>query len=291
MLERHNAMAKAFVVRYGSMFNISTFRVRGAESQLKVGDRVIVKSDRGTEIGVIIYPAKEGMETENLPDILRKAAPEDEERWRKIEEEERPAEYKFCQQKIRELKLPMKLVDVEHILGREKIIFYFLADGRVDFRQLVKDLAREYQTRIELKQIGVRDEARLLADYEHCGREICCKAFMKELEPVTMKMAKSQKATLDPAKISGRCGRLMCCLRFENGVYEELKKNLPRKGTFVKTSSGLEGEVVDYDILKQELTVESEGGRRFVVNVREIVSRKAKRQPRLSKPKEEDESG
>jgi len=284
-------MAKAFVVRYGSMFNISTFRVRGAESQLKVGDRVIVKSDRGTEIGVIIYPAKEGMETENLPDILRKAAPEDEERWRKIEEEERPAEYKFCQQKIRELKLPMKLVDVEHILGREKIIFYFLADGRVDFRQLVKDLAREYQTRIELKQIGVRDEARLLADYEHCGREICCKAFMKELEPVTMKMAKSQKATLDPAKISGRCGRLMCCLRFENGVYEELKKNLPRKGTFVKTSSGLEGEVVDYDILKQELTVESEGGRRFVVNVREIVSRKAKRQPRLSKPKEEDESG
>jgi len=284
-------MAKAFVVRYGSMFNISTFRVRGAESQLKVGDRVIVKSDRGTEIGVIIYPAKEGMETENLPDILRKAAPEDEERWRKIEEEERPAEYKFCQQKIRELKLPMKLVDVEHIFGREKIIFYFLADGRVDFRQLVKDLARKYQTRIELKQIGVRDEARLLADYEHCGREICCKAFMKELEPVTMKMAKSQKATLDPAKISGRCGRLMCCLRFENGVYEELKKNLPRKGTFVKTSSGLEGEVVDYDILKQELTVESEGGRRFVVNVREIVSRKAKRQPRLSKPKEEDESG
>jgi len=283
-------MAKAFVVRYGSMLDISTFSARSLQLELKVGDRIIVKSDRGTELGVVVYPAREEIETENLPKTLRKATPEDEKRWQKVEEEEKPAEYKFCQQRIKELKLPMKLIDVEHIFGRERIIFYFLADGRVDFRQLVKDLAGEYKPRIELKQIGVRDEARLLADYEHCGREICCRAFMKELEPVTMKMAKNQKATLDPAKISGRCGRLMCCLRFEDKIYEQLKKNLPPKGTFVTTSSGLEGEVVDYDILKQEATVESDGSRRVVVKVSEIVSREGKREPRVSRPEEEDES-
>ena len=159
---------------------------------------------------------------------------------------DQPKEFEFCKKKIQERNLPMKLASVEHLLGGSKIIFYFLAEGRVDFRELVKDLAQEYHTRIEMRQIGVRDEARLLADYEHCGRELCCKTFIKNLEPVTMKMAKNQKATLDPTKISGRCGRLMCCLRFEDSVYEDLRSGLPGMGVRVATAEG-EGEVVAQD--------------------------------------------
>jgi len=133
----------------------------------------------------------------------------------------------------------------------------------------VKDLAKEYRTRIELKQIGVRDEARLLADYDHCGREICCRTFIRDLQPVTMKMAKAQKATLDPSKISGRCGRLMCCLRYEDKVYEEMKKQLPRKGATVITEHG-KAEVIDYDIISQTLRVENEDGRIVKVPMKEV---------------------
>jgi hypothetical protein len=156
------------------------------------------------------------------------------------------------------------------MVSGDKIVFYFIAEGRVDFRELVKDLAREYHTRIELKQIGVRDEARLLADLDHCGREICCRSWMRRMEPVTMKMAKAQKATLDPAKISGRCGRLMCCLRFEDAVYEELKKNLPRKGQQVVTAEGT-AEVITYDIMSQSLTVEFQDGRRTRIRMAEVT--------------------
>jgi cell fate regulator YaaT (PSP1 superfamily) len=155
------------------------------------------------------------------------------------------------------------------LLGGSKIIFYFLAEGRVDFRELVKDLAQEYHTRIEMRQIGVRDEARLLADYEHCGRELCCKTFIKNLEPVTMKMAKNQKATLDPTKISGRCGRLMCCLRFEDSVYEDMKSGLPGLGVLVATPEG-EGEVVAQDAEKKVVTVALADKRQVTVPVAQI---------------------
>jgi cell fate regulator YaaT (PSP1 superfamily) len=153
---------------------------------------------------------------------------------------------------------------VEHLFGGTKLIFYFLAQGRVDFRALVKDLAEQYQSRIEMRQIGVRDEARILAHYEHCGRELCCRTFIKRLEPVTMKMAKNQKATLDPNKISGRCGRLMCCLRFEDAIYEELRKLLPRRGAKVVTKQG-EGLVTGGNILSQLVTVELSEKREIVV--------------------------
>ena len=166
----------------------------------------------------------------------------------------------------------MKLASVEHLYGTKKIIFYYLANGRIDFRELVKDLAKEYQARIEMKQIGVRDEARLLADYEHCGRELCCRSYLKNLEPVTMKMAKNQKATLDPSKISGRCGRLMCCLRYEDRVYEELKNSLPKKGSVVKTIKGT-GEVVNYDVLQQQVVIETENRSRQTVSVGEIIDK------------------
>ena len=132
----------------------------------------------------------------------------------------------------------MELVDVEHLFGGERIVFYFLAEKRVDFRELVKDLAREYQTRIEMRQIGVRDEAKLLADYGDCGKPVCCNTHMTVMPPVSMRMAKLQKSTLDPSKISGRCGRLKCCLRFEQDVYEEFQKELPPPGTRVVTAKG-----------------------------------------------------
>ncbi|MHC4415092.1 MAG: PSP1 domain-containing protein [Planctomycetota bacterium] len=159
-----------------------------------------------------------------------------------------------CKSLIRELDLPMKLVEVEAILGEELLTFYFMAQERVDFRELVRRLAAEFKTRIEMRQVGARDEARLVADYERCGQHCCCKNFLKVLKPVSMKSAKLQKATLDPLKISGRCGRLMCCLRYEDQTYQQLKKNLPTRHTRVGTSEG-PGVVVDTKVLVQLVAV------------------------------------
>jgi len=227
-----------------------------------------VRTDRGVEVGnVVSIPravADDNSEA-TMGEILRVASEEDTEKIRQLEEEEEPLAMKLCQKMIEEHQLPMKLAKAEKLFGGNKAVFYFLADGRVDFRQLVKDLAREYQTRIQMVQIGVRDEARLLADYEHCGRQLCCRTFIQKLEPVTMKMAKSQKATLDPSKISGRCGRLMCCLRFEDKMYDELKRNTPKKGRRVRLKDGTEGEVVATDLLQQTVKIEVNGGPRSVV--------------------------
>lgn len=173
-------------------------------------------------------------------------------------------ETEFCKKLTKEMNLPMKIVDAEHILGGERIIFYFMADTRVDFRELVKKLAQEYQTRIEMRQIGARDEAKLLGDVESCGQQCCCIKFLKSLKPVNMRMAKLQKATLDPSKISGYCGRLKCCLRYEDLTYTELKKLLPYRNSRVKTRLG-EGKVVDYQILSQLVVVELDNGTRTVV--------------------------
>ena len=256
------------IVRYGAMGHVGNFRAEF--SGLRMTDRCIIRTDRGVEVGTILsaVEAYSGDDNESgiLGEILRRMTAEDVRKLEAIQNEQEPGEFEFGKKKIQERELPMKLVSVEHLFGGTKVIFYFLSEGRVDFRELVKGLAQEYHTRIEMRQIGVRDEARLLADYEHCGRELCCKTFIKNLEPVTMKMAKNQKATLDPGKISGRCGRLMCCLRFEDEVYDELKRNLPRKGTHVATPDG-EGEVVTGDILKQIVTVELPEGREGVYPV------------------------
>jgi len=168
-------------------------------------------------------------------------------------------EMEFCQKTADEMNLKMKIVDVEHIFGGERIIFYFMAEARVDFRELVKKLAHEYQSRIELRQIGARDEAKILGDIETCGQECCCIRYLKTLKPVNMRMAKMQKATLDPSKISGYCGRLKCCLRYEDDIYIDLKKNLPKKKTLVRTPQG-SGRVVDGQILAQMVVVQMEDG-------------------------------
>lgn len=266
-------MRHILTIRYGVLKNTSDFFA--SFNSLKKSDQVIIRTNRGIEFGEIIAKVKEipdDTPTENLGEVLRKATSDDKEKQRKINDEIIPTEFKYCQKKIKEHKLIMKLASVEHLFGTKKIIFYFLSNGRVDFRELVKDLAKEYQARIEMKQIGVRDEARLLADYEHCGRELCCRSFLKNLEPVTMKMAKNQKATLDPSKISGRCGRLMCCLRYEDKVYEDLKHNLPKKGSVVRTARGI-GEIMSYDVLGQQVTIELDNGSKINIQVQDIINK------------------
>jgi cell fate regulator YaaT (PSP1 superfamily) len=276
------------IIRYGAMSHVGAFKAEF--SGLRMGDRCIIRTERGVEQGAILNPveAYEGPDEENgiVGDILRRVSADDQRKLDEIANVQEPREFDFCKKKILERELPMKLASVEHLFGGTKVIFYFLAEGRVDFRELVKDLAQEYHMRIEMRQIGVRDEARLLADYEHCGRELCCKTFIKHLEPVTMRMAKNQKATLDPTKISGRCGRLMCCLRFEEAVYQDLRNRMPRKGARVSTKDG-EGEVTGQDPVSQQVTVELKDGQEAVFPVSEV---KIISNPPPSKPQDEEDS-
>ncbi len=172
---------------------------------------------------------------------------------------------------IADQKLQMELVDVEHIFGGERIVFYYLAEKRVDFRELVKALAKQFKARIEMRQIGVRDEAKLLADYGDCGKPVCCNTHLQEMPPVSMKMAKMQKATLDPAKISGRCGRLKCCLRYEYDTYEEYRRELPRVGATVMTRQG-QGRVVAQEILARKVLVRFEDHRQVMTDANEILT-------------------
>jgi cell fate regulator YaaT (PSP1 superfamily) len=277
------------LVRYGRMNSLGFFEHHESKIR-KVSARVVVKTNRGLELGYLVGPfssykagqfrlseeqIKEyfGGEEIDLPcgqagKFLRYATSADvseERHLRKIAAEE----IECCRGIIEEMGLPMKIVDAEHVFGGERIIFYFMADGRVDFRDLVKRVAQEYQTRIEMRQIGSRDEAKLLGDVESCGQQCCCQRFLKLLKPVNMRMAKMQKATLDPAKISGYCGRLKCCLRYEDKTYTELKKRLPKKNTKVKTKQG-QGKVVDSQILTQLVVVEYENGERAAVGVDEL---------------------
>ena len=260
------------LARYGSIRTIGAFST--TIKKLRFGDKCIIRSNRGTEWAEVTSEPRRTDEEPTPPrpegTVLRRAMPKDHETQQQIEDEIQPVEFSFCARSIEKRRLPMRLASVEHLFGGEKIIFYFLAEGRVDFRELVKDLATEYRTRIEMRQIGVRDEARLLAEYEHCGRELCCRTFMKDLQPVTMRMAKLQKTTLDPTKISGRCGRLMCCLRFEDETYSELKKALPKRGTPVRLEAG-DGEVVSSEVLAQTVTVELPGRGRVSVDLSEIL--------------------
>ncbi|MFO8012955.1 MAG: regulatory iron-sulfur-containing complex subunit RicT [Phycisphaerae bacterium] len=257
------------VIRYGRMRFLGRFRYD--LDRWRRGQRAVIKSERGIEIGTIVCRWVDGAadDLKVKGEVLRLVTHSDEVDERHLEKDA-DREFAFCRERIAARNLPMKLVAVEHLFGGDRIIFYFVAEKRVDFRALVRDLAREFQTRIEMRQIGVRDEARLLGDFERCGRPLCCRAFIRDLEPVSMKMAKVQKATLDPSKISGRCGRLMCCLRFEHATYRELQKNLPRKNKEVGTAVG-RGKVIGTDVVTQTATVLLEGGTRVVVPVETLV--------------------
>jgi cell fate regulator YaaT (PSP1 superfamily) len=201
--------------------------------------------------------------------VLREMTHDDSRELSRLHDQER-REFQVCLRAIEQLALQMQLVDVEHLFGGERIIVYYLAEGRIDFRELVKVLASEFQTRIEMRQIGVRDEAKLLADYGDCGQPVCCNNHLVTMPPVSMKMAKLQKATLDPTKISGRCGRLKCCLRYEFDTYEQLQKELPPLGSQVITPEG-PGRVVGHDVLAAQVLVETEARTRILVELADLT--------------------
>jgi len=224
---------------------------------LQVGDGVIVETSRGVEYGTVVSGPKEVPDEEvvgTLKNVLRLADENDLRHLRKIKEKEKRA-FNICQEKIAAHGLPMKLVDVEETFDGNKIIFYFTADGRIDFRELVKDLAAVFRTRIELRQIGVRDEAKMMGGLGCCGRELCCATWLSDFSSVSIRMAKDQNLSLNPTKISGICGRLMCCLKFENEAYEQAKEKFPEIGKRVKTPDG-EGKVSGMNIFKETVNVE-----------------------------------
>ncbi|HLS23740.1 MAG TPA: stage 0 sporulation family protein [Pseudogracilibacillus sp.] len=226
---------------------------------LTLDDCVIVETARGIEYGEVVIANKLVDEDDVVLPLKKVIRIADEKDRRNVEKNEQMAKeaYVICEEKIASHELEMNLVDVEYTFDRNKVIFYFTADGRIDFRELVKDLAARFKTRIELRQIGVRDEAKLLGGIGPCGRMLCCSTFLGDFEPVSIKMAKDQNLSLNPSKISGLCGRLMCCLKYENETYEEAKRNLPDVGERVETERGA-GKVVDLNILAKTIHVELE---------------------------------
>lgn len=263
-----------FLVRHGRMRLLGEFEPENGFLFVR-NDEVVVRTERGLETGQVLCPATPraiGLIAEPTQGhILRVLRPDDRTLLERIRATEAKA-FDACERHIARRKLQMQLVDVEQLFGGERIIFYFLAEKRVDFRELVKDLAREFQTRIEMRQIGVRDEAKLLADYGDCGKPVCCNTHMTVMPPVSMRMAKLQKSTLDPAKISGRCGRLKCCLRFEQDVYEEFQASLPPINARILTRKG-QGRVLAQEVLARKVLVEFEDGRRLPVSADDILTR------------------
>lgn len=225
--------------------------------QLKAGMHAIVETARGVEMGTVMTDPREVSEesvVQPLKPVIRIATEQDEKQAEKNRQKEKEA-FKICLEKIAKHKLDMKLVEAEYTFDNNKLLFYFTADGRIDFRELVKDLAAVFRTRIELRQIGVRDETKIRGGIGICGRELCCHTYLSEFAPVSIKMAKEQNLSLNPTKISGVCGRLMCCLTNEEETYEELNNNLPSAGETVTTPEGLKGEVQSLSVLRQLVRV------------------------------------
>jgi len=283
---------KAMVVRYGYLKEIGEF---ASDLTLRVGcgTKVIVRTDRGTEIAEMLTTTCDNSGCEKAITrekmlayiggsggrdypfseqgrVLRVATTQDLLEQSKLDEDHHK-HLTMARELVQTHRLAMKVVDVEHLLGGERILFYFVSEHRVDFRSLVRDLAHGLHTRIELRQVGARDEARLTADYEKCGQHCCCRQFLKVLTPISMRAAKVQKATLDPTKISGRCGRLMCCLRYEDKTYEELRKKLPKRNTRVATEKG-DAWVIDGQILTQLVLCQFDDGKREAVPMEKITA-------------------
>jgi cell fate regulator YaaT (PSP1 superfamily) len=249
----------------------------------------VVRSDRGIEIGEVLCPATDRtasfLDNPFQGQILRVATPEDLAAESRLDDRVTQG-LAACREFAGRRRLQMDLVDVEAILGGERMVFYYVSEKRIDFRELVKDLARALQTRIEMRQIGVRDEAKLLADYGDCGKPVCCNTHLSRMPPVSMRMAKVQKTTLDPSKISGRCGRLKCCLRYEFDTYQSLERELPTVGSRVVTHRG-KGRVLAQEILAQKLVVEFEDHRRIVVGKDDILGVE-KSKPRPTQDEDDD---
>ena len=228
-----------------------------AGRKVKTGDHVIVETARGIEYGYVVLGNREVDESKVVPPlkpVIRMATAEDEAVETKNKNKEKEA-FKICQDKIKKHNLEMKLIDAEYTFDNNKVLFYFTADGRIDFRELVKDLASVFKTRIELRQVGVRDETKIMGGIGICGRALCCHSYLSEFIPVSIKMAKEQNLSLNPTKITGVCGRLMCCLKNEEETYEVLNSKLPNTGDYVTTNDGLKGEVQSVNVLRQLVKV------------------------------------
>jgi cell fate regulator YaaT (PSP1 superfamily) len=255
------------------MRHLGVFSTRASDSYAR-GSQVIARTSRGLELGEVLCEAKDqavsSMDNPKTGQILREQSHDDVGELRRLFEQQEE-EHKLCAKHIAELSLDMRLVDVEHIYGGERVVVYYLADDRIDFRQLVKNLAHEFQTRIEMKQIGVRDEAKIMADYGDCGKPVCCNTHLSEMPPVSMRMAKLQKATLDPSKISGRCGRLKCCLRYEYETYQQLQKDLPPVGSEIITNDG-RARVLAQEILASQLLIVTEDMRRITIDSADVLT-------------------
>ena len=302
---KNQKSTKQMLISYGRIGTLGWFDHHEAHIP-RINTHVVIKTKRGLELGKIVgihnyrggqfksspeqveqyycnrtkdYPLGEGGR------FVRFATHQDLSEQKHLEKNA-IGEAKTCQQITEKLGLKMKIVEAEHLFGGERIIFYFTSETRVDFRELVRQLAREYQTRIELRQIGSRDEARLISDYESCGQQCCCSRFLKILEPVNMRMAKLQKATLDPSKISGHCGRLKCCLRYEDENYLELKRKMPHRSTPVQTPKG-PGKVVDFQILTQLVIIQMATGDRQAWPLDEIEILKPGQTGKQNKPVQE----
>ena len=253
-------MTKIVGIRFRNVGKIYYFDPKNYK--MKIGDHVIVETARGVEFGRVVLGPKEVGEDEvvhPLKEVLRVATQADEDREKQNRLKEKDA-FKICQKKIREHGLEMKLIDAEYTFDNNKVLFYFTADGRIDFRQLVKDLAAIFKTRIELRQIGVRDETKILGGIGICGRQLCCHTYLSEFAPVSIRMAKEQNLSLNQTKISGVCGRLMCCLKNEQETYEELNRRLPGIGDTVTTPDGIQGTVQSVNVLRQLVKVVVEIG-------------------------------
>ena len=248
-------MIKVIGVRFRNAGKIYYFDPAGRE--IHTGDHVIVETARGIEYGYVVLGSREVPDdkvVQPLKSVIRMATREDEDVELKNHDKEREA-FRICKEKIRKHGLQMKLIDAEYTFDNNKVLFYFTADGRIDFRELVKDLASVFKTRIELRQVGVRDETKIVGGIGICGRPLCCHSYLSEFIPVSIKMAKEQNLSLNPTKISGVCGRLMCCLKNEEETYEDLNSKLPNVGDYVTTDDGLKGEVHSVSVLRQLVKV------------------------------------
>jgi len=268
-------MAIKWIVRHGAMRLMGDYDA--AHTTYVKGATVIIQTPRGQESGEILCESNENtlkwLIDSTVGTIVREATHQDVQQIAQNKKLEAKA-LETCASLSEKRAIPLAMVDVELLFGAERLIFYYLSESRIDFRDLVKDLAREFQTRIEMRQIGIRDEAKLLADFGDCGKPVCCNSHMIEMPPVSMKMARMQKASLDPAKISGRCGRLKCCLRFEQDVYDFHQKELPDVGTLITTEKG-KGRVLAQEILSLRLLVEFEDGRRISIMNSEVIKTSA----------------
>ena len=248
-------MVKVIGVRFRNAGKIYYFAP--GKYEIKSGQHVIVETARGIEYGYVVLGTREvedGKVVQPLKSVIRMATKEDEDVEEANKKKEKDA-FKVCLEKIRKHNLEMKLIDVEYTFDNNKILFYFTADGRIGFRELVKDLAAVFKTRIELRQVGVRDETKIVGGIGICGRPLCCHSYLSEFIPVSIKMAKEQNLSLNPTKISGVCGRLMCCLKNEEETYEYLNSKLPNVGDYVTTDDGLKGEVHSVNVLRQTVKV------------------------------------